>query len=911
MKSNILDMMGWPVLYCLLACLPTFATADFVAVEAHQVPKRRIGRANGEGINIYSLKIDSLITSRFAYTVITSRAVNSAVISKEVEFDVDLPKTAFITSFSMTIDGKVYIGTVKEKEVAQKVYHEAVSRGQTAGIVRASGRKMEKFKVSVSIAPASKVTFELTYEELLKRKFGKYEMLIRVKPNQLVDLFQIDVHISETRTITFLEAEAAFLNNELMQAINKTVAGKEGHIFFRPTVDEQRSCAECSTSILDGDFLIKYDVDRANSAGDIEIVNGYFVHFFAPGNIPPVPKNIIFVIDISGSMGGPKIHQTKEAFLQISHELHEEDHFNFVIFSSDSHLWRDFLVKATPQNVHDAKAYISSLNASGGTNINNALLSAVKLLDDNLSNEQLTGKRFSLIIFLTDGDPSVGETNQDRIRENAKKAIDGRYTLYCLGFGRDVDYSFLEKLALENGGIARRIYDDSDSAVQLQGFYGEISNPLLLAVHMDYPDHSVIDITKNNFKHFYEGSEIVVAGRVTDNEVTHLPVQIKAQGATNNFTFNMEGKVREATEEQKYIFGVYTQRLWAYLTIQQLLEELISAEGEEKDVLKAKALELSLRYSFVTPLTSMVVTKPDIEAKNTTLVADKLTEAQRSGHGGAPAQGTGRLQTFPHRHAASAAKLASSPGFVDGDPHFIIELPTNESFCFNIQEKPGTILSLVNDQVTGITVNGQVIGKNKNGSTDKAGNTYIGKLGFISLKMGIKVEVTTHAATVFMHQQKRVFHWKESMNMTQDGFTLSILKGSKMTLSMGNYATFEVVLHRASKKHPKHHDFLGLYTLDSHQLSAQTHGLLGQFYHGMNFTMYDVNNSDQEESRAVLAMKGSEIMVTGQWRQDFREDPKIGKDILCWFVEDSGHGLIDGSARDYVISNLFDMLVSS
>uniref|UniRef100_A0A8D0EPF4 Inter-alpha-trypsin inhibitor heavy chain 4 n=1 Tax=Strix occidentalis caurina TaxID=311401 RepID=A0A8D0EPF4_STROC len=142
-------------------------------------------------IEIYSLHVDCKVTSRFAHTVITSKIVNRANESREATFEVELPKTAFITNFSMSIDGKVYPGIIKEKASAQKEYDTAVSRGQSAGLVKITGRKLEQFHVSVSIAAASKVTFELTYEELLKRQLGKFELLIKVRPKQLVKHFQV------------------------------------------------------------------------------------------------------------------------------------------------------------------------------------------------------------------------------------------------------------------------------------------------------------------------------------------------------------------------------------------------------------------------------------------------------------------------------------------------------------------------------------------------------------------------------------------------------------------------------------------------------------------------------------------------------------------------------------------------
>uniref|UniRef100_A0A8B9N7L7 VIT domain-containing protein n=1 Tax=Accipiter nisus TaxID=211598 RepID=A0A8B9N7L7_9AVES len=142
-------------------------------------------------IEIYSLHVDCKVTSRFAHTVVTSKIVNRANESREATFEVELPKTAFITNFSMSIDGKVYPGIIKEKASAQKEYDTAVLRGQSAGLVKITGRKLEQFHVSVSIAAASKVTFELTYEELVKRQLGKFELLIKVRPKQLVKHFQV------------------------------------------------------------------------------------------------------------------------------------------------------------------------------------------------------------------------------------------------------------------------------------------------------------------------------------------------------------------------------------------------------------------------------------------------------------------------------------------------------------------------------------------------------------------------------------------------------------------------------------------------------------------------------------------------------------------------------------------------
>nr|XP_012421713.1 PREDICTED: inter-alpha-trypsin inhibitor heavy chain H4 [Odobenus rosmarus divergens] len=580
------------------------------------------------GINIYSLTVDSKVSSRFAHTVVTSRVVNRANIMQEATFQVELPKRAFITNFSMVIGGVTYPGNIKEKAAAQEQYSAAVARGESAGLVKASGRKTEQFQVSVSVAPAAKVTFELVYEELLQRHLGAYELLLKVQPRQLVKHLQMDIHIFEPQGISFLETESTFMTNELADALNVSQNKTKAHIQFKPTLSQQKSPGQQDT-VLDGNFIVRYDVHRTVSGGSIQIESGYFVHYFAPEGLPTIPKNVIFVIDKSGSMRGRKIQQTREALIKILDDLSPNDQFNLVSFSGEAAQWKPLLVPASAENVNQARSYAASIQTQGGTNINDAMLMAVQLLDSANQKELLPEGSVSLIILLTDGDPTMGETNPARIQKNVKEAIDGQYSLFCLGFGFDVSFAFLEKLALDNGGLTRRIYEDSDSTLQLQDFYQEVANPLLTAVTFEYPSNAVEKVSRDNFRLLFKGSEIVVAGKLRDQSPDVLSAKVRGQLHMQNITFQTESSVAEQEKEfqsPKYIFHSFMERLWAYLTIQQLLEQMVSASDAEKQALETRALNLSLQYCFVTPLTSMVVTKP--EGKEWSEVAEKPVETR-------------------------------------------------------------------------------------------------------------------------------------------------------------------------------------------------------------------------------------------------------------------------------------------
>uniref|UniRef100_A0A3Q0R5J8 Inter-alpha-trypsin inhibitor heavy chain 3 n=1 Tax=Amphilophus citrinellus TaxID=61819 RepID=A0A3Q0R5J8_AMPCI len=530
--------------------------------------------------DIYSFHINSTVTSRYATTVITSRVVNRMNESKEIEFHVRIPKNAFISKFRMFIDGQVYEGVVKAKEQAQQQYSEAVSRGESAGLVSSVGRTLEEFKTSVTVAAHKKVTFELTYEELMKRTHGKYELQIHARPMQPVRDFKVDVYIHEEAGISFIDVKGGLSTKALANAITKTHADKQAWVYFYPTADQQKMCDSCGDQGMNGDLVIVYDVSRDNGLGEIKKSAGYFVHHFAPSNLPRIPKNVVFLIDQSGSMHGKKIQQTRTALIHILNDLAEDDHFGLITFDGNIFHWKQELVQANSKNLENAKNFARNIQDRGSTDINQAVLQGANML--NVHHREGSA---SILILLTDGDPTSGETNLEKIQSNVRQAIAGKFPLYCLGFGFDVNFEFLEKMSLQNNGVARRIYEDSDADLQLKGFYEEVATPLLTDVTMVYVGGT--NLTQTNFSQYYNGSEIVVAGQITDNDIETFIPQAVAISVRNGHN-----------------------RVWAYLTVKQLLDKELKLSGPEKETAKNEALELSLKYSFVTPLTSMVVTKP-------------------------------------------------------------------------------------------------------------------------------------------------------------------------------------------------------------------------------------------------------------------------------------------------------------
>ncbi|EAW86380.1 inter-alpha (globulin) inhibitor H5, isoform CRA_b [Homo sapiens] len=258
--------------------------------------------------------VKSTIISRYAFTTVSCRMLNRASEDQDIEFQMQIPAAAFITNFTMLIGDKVYQGEITERE---KKSGDRVKEKRNKTTEENGEKGTEIFRASAVIPSKDKAAFFLSYEELLQRRLGKYEHSISVRPQQLSGRLSVDVNILESAGIASLEVLP--LHNSRQRGSGRgeddsgpppsTVINQNetfANIIFKPTVVQQARIAQ--NGIL-GDFIIRYDVNREQSIGDIQVLNGYFVHYFAPKDLPPLPKNVVFVLDSSASMVGTKLRQ--------------------------------------------------------------------------------------------------------------------------------------------------------------------------------------------------------------------------------------------------------------------------------------------------------------------------------------------------------------------------------------------------------------------------------------------------------------------------------------------------------------------------------------------------------------------------------------------------------------------------
>ncbi|CAN9508439.1 unnamed protein product [Ophioblennius macclurei] len=876
----------------------------------------------GEDITVKRYQVESRITSRFAHTTVRSSVVNSGPKAQSIGFNVQIPKRAFITNFTMNVNGITFMGSVKEKTVARNLYAQARARGKAAGIVRANSQDLETFKTEVHVPPGSNIEFELHYQEMMQRRLGFYEHTLFLQPGRLVPHFQVDVYIYEPKGISSVHTPNT-LGEQFTGLVHVTSSKDKAHVVFKPNLQQQRKCENCTDSAIDGAFTVRYDVTRDSNAGELQVSDGHFVQFFAPSNLSPLPKNIVFVIDVSGSMWGVKMKQTVEAMQAILDDLTIDDHFSIIDFNHNVRCWSEDLVPGSSLQVADAKKYIQTIKPNGGTNINEALMRAVQMLVKASNQGLIDPRSVSMIILVSDGDPTVGEMKLSTIQKNVKRVMREEFSLFSLGIGFDVDYDFLERIASENRGMAQRIYANHDAAEQLRTFYSQVSSPLLRRITIQFPEDSVSDVTQNQFDKYFSGSELVVAGKVLPTDSETLTSFTTASAARLDITLETEADTDELDQElarQQHSFTGFARQMWAYLTIKQLISErALAPTAAKKRKITQRIMALAVEHQFVTPLTALLVESEDAKER---LLADSPKDPKQGCCSGGTAGGGVGGGLAPVRvvyqpppwvqmttpatpsHAVKGPEEWALPErviLVDNDPHFVVHLPSSAmDVCFNIDSTPGDILNLVSDPGTGLVVNGRLVGS-KRPHKGKL-STYFGTISVYYQPDGVSVTVHTDRIAVSDGANSYSFTWGATAQVTQDGVSVSIVKNSRVTVVVNGNIRVMVLLHRVWKKHPVNVDFLGVYVPNDNEYSPLVHGLIGQFSREPKVTVFDVRpGADPEKEEATMAVKGNTLHVTRGWQKDYRRDAKRGSSVSCWFVHNSGKGFIDGHYSQYIV----------
>ena len=296
------------------------------------------------------------------------------------------------------------------------------------------------------------------------------------------------------------------------------------------------------------------------------------------------------MLDTSGSMDGDKIQQARAAADYVLSHLNADDRFNIVGFNTFTRLYAGEPQPASQRE--DGRAFVRELETAGSTDINRALLEAVAGADPG---------RPMIVIFLTDGLPTAGETDPDRIVANVTGASAKSVRLFAFGVGYDVDTMLLDQLSSNLRGVSAYVKPEQSIDEEVSGFYARVSTPVLVDVAPQFAGVAVEDLYPYPLPDLFAGNQLVVAGRYRRGGDASLELSGSVNGQPQRYTYrDLHFTDRGGNE--------FIPRLWAQRKIGYLLAQ-IRLHGA-KDELVKEVVALSTRYGIITPYTSFLVQEP-------------------------------------------------------------------------------------------------------------------------------------------------------------------------------------------------------------------------------------------------------------------------------------------------------------
>lgn len=573
-----------------LVAAPVFAQGIVIIIddEPPVERRRRPVRPQFSPIEIRSHCVESTVDNQGATTVVTQTFYNPNHTQMQGEYMFPLPEEAAINSFEMTMNGKMVKGELLEADKARGIYQEIVRRYLDPGLMEFAGRGL--FKASVfPILPQQELTIRFTYTELLKYDSG----LVRFRyPLRTKNFCQLPVQT--------LSVKVTIKNEQALQAIYSPTHSCE---IIRKGDKEAIVGFETRNNQPAADFELFYGFAGEAVAANLMSFRegseaGYFLALLTPkiklSDDEILPKDVIYVIDTSGSMlDDGKITQAKKALKLCVNALSEKDRFGLVTFSTESKKWHDALEFASKDNKDAVSAYIEKLEAMGGTNIAAALKDGIALAK---TKDEI--KRPTYIVFLTDGLPTVEQTNVKELVKQANEQRETHMRLFTFGVGYDVNTWLLDTLAETNRGQREYVKPKEDIEVKVGGFYSKIASPVLADVKLKIDGAEITDMQPKQLPDLFAGGQLSVLGRY----VKPGKHQVILEGVVNG-----QKRVYEYTQEfvENNNTKSYLPRMWAVRRVGFLLDQ-INLAGFSKE-LKDEIVALGTKFGIVTPYTSFLV----------------------------------------------------------------------------------------------------------------------------------------------------------------------------------------------------------------------------------------------------------------------------------------------------------------
>ncbi len=548
------------------------------------------------GLELITERIEVTIEDQVATTRVAQTFRNPSEWALEGEYLFPLPPDAAIQDMDMTVDGEKLEGQLMDVEQAREIYEEIVRQRLDPALLEWVGNGLFRTRI-FPIPPGETRLIELEYTQLLTAENGLFGYRFPLRQASAGSLFMDDESGVSRKSERTDVSVAITLESEVpLRAIYSP--SHEVDIIR----DGERSAIigwEGSEVELDRDFSLFWSV----SPEEIELSllsfkergeDGFFLLLAAPTIEPPdeqvIARDVVLVLDTSGSMEGGKMEQAKSALDYVLDNLNSQDRFNVIAFSTGTRRFASALQPVS--EVAAARRWVEELEPGGSTDISRALLEALNMGDES--------ERPMLLMFLTDGLPTAGIVEPESILNAALQDAPEGVRTFTFGVGYDVDTILLDSLAAEMRGASGYVTPDERIDEEVSAFYAKVSAPVLSDVQLDWGDALVEEIYPAPLPDLFAGQQLVMAGRYRDAGPVSLTLEGDVNGQTQRFTYDDLRLSDDGESNEGWL-----PRLWATRKIGTLLQN-IRRYGENREAVE-ELIDLAIRYGIVTPYTTFLV----------------------------------------------------------------------------------------------------------------------------------------------------------------------------------------------------------------------------------------------------------------------------------------------------------------
>jgi uncharacterized protein YegL len=602
----------------------------------------------GPMVRLLSQRVRATLTDGVADTTTEQVFRNDGGTDAEVDFLFPLPPDAAADRFTMTMNGKDVPAEVLDANRARTVYEEIVAKRRDPGLLEYVGHGLLRARI-FPVAPGAENRVTLRYRAVLPQSGGLHEFTFPLRatgasqmvPDQLV----LDVDIQSSKGVRNVYTQ-------LPGAEVRIVNDRSARVTF-----------ECRGRIPDRDLKVFHSFTDAEFGVSLlsyrrRGADGWFLMMVSPKREAvaekPFPKTVSFVVDTSGSMAGKKMEQAKAALKFFLEQLKPGDAFNIVPFSTEARPVFPGPVEANRANLDKALGDVAALEARGGTNIGDGL--------DRVLGAGAWDGRTRMIVFLTDGLPTVGTTDADTLLAEVRRKNAAGDRIFVFGVGSDVNTRLLDTMAEESRGARDYVTESESIEVKVGSLLTKLASPAMTDVEILCDGITGYDLMPRKTPDLFRGDRLLVFGRYKGEGMAKVRLRGKVAGEAREFVYDTQ--FPEQAEGNDFLPAIWAQRRVAFL-----LDE-IRLKGRNPELVD-EVTRLGREHSIVTPFTSHLILEDGVKLATVRTAAvtpgqqPSPVDAMRAEHerarAGLPASEAKKRESDPQGPATAGPGGAASP----------------------------------------------------------------------------------------------------------------------------------------------------------------------------------------------------------------------------------------------------------